>query len=80
MDCYKTIAESWVIMMGVEDKDFIMRQIKQLGEGLGNFLGKEDIDKILSFGEDAEKEIKDSAMEKKAGIDSSSKKIETKPS
>lgn len=65
MDCYKTIAESWVIMMGVEDKDFIMRQIKQLGEGLGNFLGKEDIDKILSFGEEAEKEIKDSAMEKK---------------
>lgn len=51
--------------MGVEDKDFIMRQIKQLGEGLGTFLGKEDVDKILSFGEDAEKEIEDSSAEKK---------------
>lgn len=66
-------------MMGVEDKDFIMRQIKQLGEGLGTFLGKEDVDKILSFGEDAEKESEDSVTEQKSHIDSSSKKNETKP-
>lgn len=65
-------------MMSVEDKDFIMRQIKQLGEGLGNFLGKEDVDKILSFGEDAEKEIQDSVTEKKSRMDRSSKKNETK--
>lgn len=60
-------------MMGVEDKDFIMRQIKQLGEGLGTFLGKEDVDKILSFGEDAEKEIEDSSTYKNATSDDSSK-------
>ncbi|OJG67945.1 hypothetical protein RV09_GL002056 [Enterococcus moraviensis] len=53
-------------MMGVEDKDFIMRQIKQLGEGLGTFLGKEDVDKILSFGEDAGKELEDSSAKEKA--------------
>ncbi|MCA5011670.1 MULTISPECIES: hypothetical protein [unclassified Enterococcus] len=51
--------------MGVEDKDFIMRQIKQLGEGLGDFLGKEDVDKILNFSEDAQKETQDSLAEKK---------------
>ncbi|MBO0472021.1 hypothetical protein JZO66_15790 [Enterococcus sp. DIV0242_7C1] len=51
--------------MGVEDKDFIMRQIKQLGEGLGEFLGKEDVDKILNFSEDAQKETQDSLAEKK---------------
>lgn len=51
--------------MGVEDKDFIMRQIKQLGEGLGEFLGKEDVDKILNFSEDAQKETEDSLAEKK---------------
>lgn len=51
--------------MGVEDKDFIMRQIKQLGEGLGEFLGKEDVDKILDFSEDAQKETQDSLAEKK---------------
>lgn len=51
--------------MSVEDKDFIMRQIKQLGAGLGDFLGKEDVDKILGFGEDAEKEIEDSLLDKK---------------
>ncbi|MGM0219945.1 hypothetical protein [Enterococcus sp. AZ126] len=64
--------------MGVEDKDFIMRQIKQLGEGLGTFLGKEDVDKILSFGEDAEKEIEDSSTNKNPTSDDSSKKDETK--
>lgn len=56
-------------MMGVEDKDFIMRQIRQLGEGLGTFLGKEDVDKILSFGEDAQKEKEDKAEEKDAFLE-----------
>ncbi|WP_240488061.1 hypothetical protein [Enterococcus ureasiticus] len=79
MDCYEAIAESWVEMMGVEDKDFIMRQIKQLGEGLGTFLGKEDVDKILSFGEDAEKEIEDSSLEKKMSSDRIAEKNKTKP-
>ncbi|GGC77071.1 hypothetical protein [Enterococcus wangshanyuanii] len=60
--------------MGVEDKDFIMRQIKQLGEGLGEFLGKEDVDKILNFSEDAQKETEDSLTEKEA-----KNKKETKP-
>ncbi|WYK02323.1 hypothetical protein A5821_003466 [Enterococcus sp. 7F3_DIV0205] len=64
--------------MGVEDKDFIMRQIKQLGEGLGTFLGKEDVDKILSFGEDAEKEVEDSSFEKKQKLADVAKKNKTK--
>ncbi|MDA9472758.1 hypothetical protein [Enterococcus sp. 5H] len=58
--------------MGVEDKDFIMRQIRQLGEGLGTFLGKEDVDKILSFGEDAQKEKEDTASEKEVSSEQSS--------
>ncbi|MFD1899050.1 hypothetical protein [Enterococcus termitis] len=51
--------------MGVEEKDFIMRQIKQLGEGLGEFLGKEDVDKILNFEEDAQAEKEDSKKTEK---------------
>lgn len=72
--------------MGVEDKDFIMRQIKQLGEGLGTFLGKEDVDKILSFGqdakkevEDAKKEVEDASIDKSVNTDHENKKNETKP-
>lgn len=66
--------------MGVEDKDFIMRQIKQLGEGLGTFLGKEDVDKILSFGEDAQKEVEDSLTEKRVNLEheTKAKKVEQK--
>lgn len=59
--------------MGVEDKDFIMRQIKQLGEGLGTFLGKEDVDKILSFDEDAQKEKEDETKEKQGASESTTK-------
>lgn len=67
-------------MMGVEDKDFIMRQIRQLGEGLGNFLGKEDVDKILSFGEDAQKEKEDKSNEKEVSLEQSSlEQKKTKP-
>ncbi|WP_348922326.1 hypothetical protein [Enterococcus rotai] len=66
-------------MMGVEDKDFIMRQIKQLGEGLGTFLGKEDVDKILSFGQDAKKEVEDSSIDESVKNDHENKKSETKP-
>ncbi|MGX7263248.1 hypothetical protein ACWOEF_04595 [Enterococcus crotali] len=65
--------------MGVEDKDFIMRQIKQLGEGLGDFLGKEDVDKILGFGEDAQNEVEDSTAEKKSRFTCKTEKNETKP-
>ncbi|WP_086278902.1 MULTISPECIES: hypothetical protein [Enterococcus] len=65
--------------MGVEDKDFIMRQIKQLGEGLGTFLGKEDVDKILSFGQDAKKEVEDASIDKSVNTDHENKKSETKP-
>ncbi|ALS01291.1 hypothetical protein ATZ33_07895 [Enterococcus silesiacus] len=65
--------------MGVEDKDFIMRQIRQLGEGLGAFLGKEDVDKILSFGEDAQKEIEDSSLDKQLSSEQITEKKETKP-
>ena len=66
--------------MGVEDKDFIMRQIRQLGEGIGTFLGKEDVDKILSFGEDAQKEKEDKANEKEVSLEQSSiEQKKTKP-
>lgn len=61
--------------MGVEDKDFIMRQIKQLGEGLGTFLGKEDVDKILSFGQDAKKEVEDSSIDKSVNTDHENKRL-----
>lgn len=35
--------------MGYEDEDFMMRQIKQMGEVLGGILGKKDAEEILSF-------------------------------
>ncbi|WP_379945507.1 GNAT family N-acetyltransferase [Enterococcus devriesei] len=39
--------------MGYEDEDFIVRQAKQMGELLAGFLGKEDAEAILSFGDEA---------------------------
>lgn len=33
--------------MPQEDRDFILRQTKQLAEGLGKFLGKESVEEIL---------------------------------
>ncbi|MCI1902911.1 MAG: hypothetical protein LKJ03_02420 [Enterococcaceae bacterium] len=33
--------------MGVEDRDFIMRQIRQLAEGIGQFLDRKSVTEII---------------------------------
>ncbi|GCF95917.1 hypothetical protein NRIC_38080 [Enterococcus florum] len=35
------------------EKDFIMRQAKDLAKGLGNFLEQESIDQIIDVGQDS---------------------------
>lgn len=39
--------------MAEYEKDFIMRQAKDLAKGLGNFLEQESIDQIIDLGQDS---------------------------
>lgn len=43
--------EGDVNIMPIEDKDFLMRQLKQVGASLGSFLSKDSKEEILNFGE-----------------------------
>lgn len=43
--------------MPLEDEDFILRQVKQMAQGLGQFLSKEDVKEILQM-EDEQGELK----------------------
>ncbi len=47
-----------------EEKDWIMRQIKQLAEGLGAMLSKDSIKNILSFEQTDTQQISDEDLEK----------------
>ncbi|EHU5031958.1 TPA: hypothetical protein RHK09_002909 [Enterococcus faecalis] len=49
--------------MPLEEKDFIMRQTKQMAEGLGKFLGKKSVDEILQ--QDEKQADKDKKEKKK---------------
>lgn len=35
--------------MGIEDKDFVMRQVRQLAEGLGALLSKNSLKELINF-------------------------------
>jgi len=47
-----------------EEKDWIMRQIKQVAEGLGAMLSKESIKEILNFEQTDTQKISDEDIEK----------------
>lgn len=49
--------------MVLEDKDFIMRQVKQLAEGMGKFLGLESIKELINYDQSEEGVLSDDEIE-----------------
>lgn len=49
--------------MAFEEKDFIMRQVKQLAEGMGKFLGLESIKEIINYDQAEEDKLSDDEIE-----------------
>lgn len=49
--------------MALEDKDFIMRQVKQLAEGMGEFLGLESIKELINYDQSEEDMLSDDEIE-----------------
>lgn len=49
--------------MGLEDKDFIIRQVQQLAEGVGKFLGKESIKELINYDQTQEGALSDDDIE-----------------
>ncbi|MEG0679859.1 MAG: hypothetical protein RR439_08475 [Carnobacterium sp.] len=49
--------------MALEDKDFIMRQVKQLAEGIGKFLGLESIKELINYDQSEEDILSDDEIE-----------------
>lgn len=49
--------------MGLEDKDFILRQVQELAEGIGKFLGKESIKELINYDQSHEGALSDEDIE-----------------
>lgn len=49
--------------MALEDKDFIVRQVQQLAEGIGKFLGKESIKELINYDQSQEGALTDDEIE-----------------
>lgn len=49
--------------MGLEDKDFIIRQVQQLAEGVGKFLGKESTKELINYDQSQEHALSDDDIE-----------------
>ncbi|WP_236005891.1 hypothetical protein [Desemzia sp. RIT 804] len=49
--------------MGLEDKDFILRQVQELAEGIGKFLGKESIKELINYDQSQEDALTDEDIE-----------------
>lgn len=49
--------------MGLEDKDFILRQVQELAEGIGKFLGKESIKELINYDQSQEGALSDEDIE-----------------
>lgn len=49
--------------MGLEDKDFILRQVQELAEGIGKFLGKESIKELVNYDQSQEGALSDEDIE-----------------
>lgn len=50
-------------VIALEEKDFIMRQVKQLAEGMGKFLGLESIKEIINYDQAEEDKLSDDEIE-----------------
>lgn len=51
--------------MGMEEKDYIMRQAKQLAQGLGKFLNQDSVNEILKQDQKIDKKSSDRSTEHK---------------
>ena len=51
------------VAMVLEDKDFIMRQVKQLAEGIGKFLGLKSIKELINYDQSEEDILSDDEIE-----------------
>lgn len=49
--------------MGLEDKDFILRQVQELAEGVGKFLGKDSIKELINYDQSQEGALSDEDIE-----------------
>lgn len=49
--------------MALEDKDFIVRQVQQLAEGIGKFLGKESIKELIKYDQSQDGALTDDEIE-----------------
>lgn len=49
--------------MALEDKDFIVRQVQQLAEGIGKFLGKESIKELINYDQSQDDTLTDDEIE-----------------
>lgn len=49
--------------MGLEDKDFVLRQVQELAEGIGKFLGKESIKELINYDQSQEDALSDEDIE-----------------
>lgn len=49
--------------MALEDKDFIIRQVQQLAEGIGKFLDKESIKELIHYDQSQDETLMDDEIE-----------------
>lgn len=49
--------------MGLEDKDFVLRQVQELAEGIGKFLGKDSIKELINYDQSQEGALSDEDIE-----------------
>lgn len=49
--------------MGLEDKDFVLRQVQELASGIGKFLGKESIKELINYDQFQEGALSDEDIE-----------------
>lgn len=50
----KSVIKEMDFRMGLEDKDFILRQVQELAEGIGKFLGKDSIKELINYDQSQE--------------------------
>lgn len=63
LENYFTHTKEMDFRMGLEDKDFILRQVQELAEGIGKFLGKESIKELINYDQSQEGALSDEDIE-----------------
>lgn len=49
--------------MGIEEKDFLLRQLRQLAEGLGAILGKESLKELIRYDQSTSEKLSDEEID-----------------